>query len=62
MRDYSTTRHGDVSSRRIEAVLPLSPATMWISVIQSVFEGLSSLSSRCRDLLLARREGPVNHW
>jgi hypothetical protein len=42
-----------------ETLLPPTPATVWLSVIQAVFEGLSSLSAGCREAISPRRNWPT---
>jgi hypothetical protein len=42
-----------------ETLLPPTPATVWLSVIQAVFEGLSSLSAGSREAISLRRSWPT---
>jgi hypothetical protein len=42
-----------------ETLLPPTPATVWLSVIQAVFEGLSSLSAGRREAISPRRNWPT---
>lgn len=62
MRNFTAVHRYDRSRGSSETLPPPWPATVWLSVIQSLFEGLSSLSDSCRDGLTGRREPPVNQW
>ena len=62
MCNFTTVHRGDRSPGALDSFLSASPAAVWLSVIQSLFEGLSTLSTRCRDALSVRRECPVNRW